>query len=106
MGAWRRPGLHGGGLQERHVHRKLLCGSLSVLLAALQWRPYHHNGHEGEDTTREHTQHIAERAMSDYVRANLEKKTYLSSVFFTVWFVFHFLFIPLQCHQKFFISPK
>ena len=31
-GCWREPGTGGGvrGLQERHVHRKLHCGSLSV----------------------------------------------------------------------------
>lgn len=45
MGACHRCG--GGGLQERHVHRKFLCGSLSVALATLQWRPYRHNGHGG-----------------------------------------------------------
>ncbi|KAJ4924240.1 hypothetical protein JOQ06_000480, partial [Pogonophryne albipinna] len=60
MCAWHQLG-GGGGLQERHVHRKSLCGSLSVELAALQCGPYHHNGRRGEDKTRGHTQHIAEQ---------------------------------------------
>lgn len=52
MGAWHRRG--GEGLQERHVHRKFLCGSLSVC-----WQ--HFNGglitimDTGERTRREHT---------------------------------------------------
>lgn len=52
MGAWHRQG--GEGLQERHVHRKFLCGSLSV-----GWQ--HFNGglitimDTGERTRRENT---------------------------------------------------
>lgn len=38
-----------------------ICG-----LAALQCRAYHHNGHRGEDTTKERTQHIVKHTMSDY----------------------------------------
>lgn len=42
-----------------------ICG-----LAALQCRPYQHNGHRGEDTTREHTRHIVKNTMSDHVHVN------------------------------------
>lgn len=42
-----------------------ICG-----LAAHQCRPYRHNGHSGEDTTKERTQHIVKRMMSDSVHAN------------------------------------
>lgn len=63
MGAWHRRG--GGGLQGRHVHRKFLCGSLSVgwqhfnagLITIMDTR--------GEDTTKERTQHIVKHTMSD-----------------------------------------
>lgn len=64
-GAWHRWG--DGGLQERHVHREASLWLFIYGLAALQWRPYHHNEHRVEDKTREHIQNTAQHTMSSCV---------------------------------------
>lgn len=55
-GAWHRRG--DGGLQERHVHREASLWLFIYGLAALQWRPYHHNEHRGRgQDERTHSEH-------------------------------------------------
>lgn len=50
---------------QRVFLRLFICG-----LAALQYRPYHHNGHKRENTTKEHIQHIVRVVMGNDVHVN------------------------------------
>lgn len=107
MGAWHRRG--GGGLQERLVHRKVSLWLFICGLAALQWRPYHHNGHRGEDTTREHTRHIVKHTMSGGVRATwvyvwkmtAHTHTRARTVYPLAFFTFLFLLVRAFCNFMF-----
>lgn len=90
MGAWHRRGSAAAAACSQKVSLWLfICG-----LAALQWRPYHHNGHMGEDTTREHIQHAAQRA-----ELQCGRHSHLLSLRFTS----PFYLVDLPLHQT--VSP-